>query len=75
MDENTAGDSVPTSDYNADDLDCAVCADVLVDPCTLGCGHNFCESVLNCLEHTTIYCVLLLQAMPRQGMEREARKR
>ena len=54
MNENIAGDSVPTSDYNSDDLDCAVCADVLVDPCTLGCGHNFCESVLNCLEHTTI---------------------
>jgi len=38
--------AAPIGDYNADDLDCAVCADVLVDPCTLGCGHNFCESVL-----------------------------
>lgn len=47
MDANTVGDlyTVPIDDYNADDLDCAVCADVLVDPCTLGCGHNFCESV------------------------------
>ena len=47
MDEHIIEDlyAVPTSDYNTDDLDCAVCADVLVDPCTLGCGHNFCESV------------------------------
>ena len=47
MDDNIAGDSYAASsdDYNADDLDCAVCAAVLVDPCTLGCGHNFCESV------------------------------
>ena len=34
-----------SGDYNADNLDCAVCADVLVDPCTLVCGHNFCELV------------------------------
>ena len=45
---------VPTDDYNADDLDCAVCADVLVDPCTLGCGHNFCESVFN--KFSRIHC-------------------
>ena len=41
--------AAPSGDYNADNLDCAVCADVLVDPCTLVCGHNFCELV-NILE-------------------------
>lgn len=61
MDDNTEDFyATPTDDYNADDLDCAVCADVLVDPCTLGCGHNFCESVFNSnlSEHTStgLFC-------------------
>ncbi len=29
-----------------DDTLCAVCAEVLVDPCTLHCGHSFCQLCL-----------------------------
>ena len=29
-----------------DDILCIVCAEVLVDPCTLHCGHSFCQLCL-----------------------------
>ena len=29
-----------------DDISCVVCAEVLVDPCTLHCGHSFCQLCL-----------------------------
>lgn len=29
-----------------DDISCIVCAEVLVDPCTLHCGHSFCQLCL-----------------------------
>jgi len=47
-----------SGDYNADNLDCAVCADVLVDPCTLVCGHNFCELVVDIMYQCTLTSVL-----------------
>jgi len=26
----------------SDDVSCVVCSEILVDPCTLNCGHSFC---------------------------------
>lgn len=33
-------------DQPCDDILCAVCTEVLVDPCTLHCGHSFCQLCL-----------------------------
>ena len=30
----------------SDDVLCAVCADILIEPCTLQCGHSFCQLCL-----------------------------
>lgn len=31
---------------SGDDISCIVCAEVFVDPCTLHCGHSFCQLCL-----------------------------
>ena len=47
----STGDSVMAASSRVskllvDDTSCAVCAEVLVDPCTLHCGHSFCQLCL-----------------------------
>lgn len=33
----------------SDDISCVVCAEILVEPCTLHCGHSFCQLCLAAL--------------------------
>ena len=33
----------------SEDISCVVCAEVLVEPCTLHCGHSFCQLCLAAL--------------------------
>lgn len=39
-------------DYLDEDLICAVCQDIFVEPVTLPCGHNYCEQCVNDLKRS-----------------------
>lgn len=45
MDEGAGGTDFELSD----DVLCAVCGDILVEPCSLHCGHSFCQLCLAAL--------------------------
>lgn len=37
------------NDYN---VDCSICQNILLFPCTLGCGHSFCHDCINNLHRS-----------------------
>ena len=47
-----------------DELDCQVCYSLILDPCTMACGHTFCRTcVARVLDHSTL-CPICRRKLP-----------